>query len=135
MTLINLYATQELAMKHRIQEAADKAKLNFSETLALNKKFGLTLEYTPPKDKVEITTFLKRNAKQPEKFVEECFSEALSYGKPIKDEIKIRSKGSFASNLANALKKNETSAIMQATTYLTPKVLISQSYHLLQCRL
>lgn len=105
MSIIRPYTAQELALKDKIQESAEKAKLNLSETLALNKKFGLNLQYTPQKDVVEITGFIKKNAKKPDPFIEECMSEAKYYGGIILEKIRISSKGSFATNVENALKK------------------------------
>lgn len=107
MTIIRPYTAQEIALAEKIQEAADKAKLTLSETLALNKKFGLNLQYTPPKDMVELTTYINRHAKKPERFPEECFKEAEYYikGKGLKETIIHSSKSSLSSNVENALKK------------------------------
>lgn len=105
MSIIKPYTAQELALKDKVQEAAAKAGLNLSETLALNKKFGLNLEYTPQKDIVEITGFIKKNSKQPDAFLKECFEEAQRYGAIISEKVKVSSKGSFSTNVANALKK------------------------------
>ena len=50
----------DLALKQRVADAAKKANLNLSETMALNSKFGLDLEYTPIKDTVEITRYYNK---------------------------------------------------------------------------
>lgn len=94
-----------MALKEKIQNAASKANLNLSETIALNKKYDLDLQYTPRKDVVEITTFVNKNSKNPEKFVKECLEEAKNYSAAIVEKTIVSSKGSFTNNVTNALKK------------------------------
>ena len=60
MTLIRPLSAQDIALKEHVADAAKKAQLNLSETMAVNKKFGLDLEYTPLKDTVEITRYVNK---------------------------------------------------------------------------
>ena len=55
MTIIRPVTAQDIRLKEKIAQAAKDADLNLSEILALNNKFGTTLEYTPTKDVVELT--------------------------------------------------------------------------------
>lgn len=56
-------SSADLALKQKVADAAKKANLNLSETMALNSKYGLDLEYTPTKDTVEITRYVNKSDK------------------------------------------------------------------------
>ncbi|MBR2386342.1 hypothetical protein IKA92_03500 [bacterium] len=110
MTIIRPVTAQDIRLKEKIAQAAKDADLNLSEILALNNKFGTTLEYTPTKDVVELTCYVNKNTKGgTDNFAKECSEYAFElmekFGKAIKEEIIITSKSSLAENLDSALKK------------------------------
>ncbi len=110
MTIIRPVTAQDIRLKEKIAKAAKDADLNLSEILAVNNKFGTTLEYTPKKDVVELSCYVNKNTKSGiDDFARECSDYAMELmkrtGKSIKEEIIVSSKSSLAENLESALRK------------------------------
>ncbi len=112
MTIIRPTSAQDIARKAQLQEAANKAKLTLSETLALNMKYGTNLEYAPQSDMIEITSYVGKRIKNIDSPFEQICSElAFNMSDKLKNgvmhHIKIRNSlsSSFDGNLKAAIKK------------------------------
>lgn len=111
MTIIKPITAQDIRQREFLQEAVEKAKLNLSEVLALNERYGTKLEYVPEKDIIELSVYNDTNAPRASKeFAAWCDDYALALSKklkgaPIKTHIFGKEKNTLASNLHNALKK------------------------------
>lgn len=106
MTLLKPITSSEMALRSYIKDAAKKANLSLSEVNALNEKFGLSLEYQPKGDFIQLTRYghLKND-----EFIKQCSDEAVELsqktGLAIAENIKRASKSSFEMNLSSALRK------------------------------
>ena len=112
MTILKPVTGQDNALKGSLQEAANRAKLNLSEVLALNKQYGTSLEYVPSADSVELTVYVGKKAKEASSFFDmECieFADDIAQksGGIVHTLCKINNKvkSSFEGNLRAALTK------------------------------
>ena len=110
MTIIKPTSVQNIAQKAQLQEMANKAKLNLSETLALNIKYGTNLEYIPKGDVVEITSYFGKRIKNtdtPSLFEEACRDLVETFNKAVMHQIKRKDSvtSSLEGNVKSAIKK------------------------------
>ena len=110
MTIIRPTSAQDIAKKAQLQEAANKAKLTLSETLALNMKYGTNLEYVPQSDIVEITSYFGKRIKNTETltpFEEACCNLVETFNKAVIHHIRRKDSitSSLEGNVKSALKK------------------------------
>lgn len=110
MTIIRPTSAQDIAKKAQLQEAANKAKLTLSETLALNMKYGTNLEYVPQSDIVEITSYFGKRIKNTETltpFEEACCNLVETFNKAVIHHIRRKDSitSSLEGNVNSALKK------------------------------
>ena len=106
MTVIRPLTNSEIALKEYVSSAAKKAKLNLSETMALNKTYGLDLEYTPSKDTVELTHYRYKEEKLFGKsnFARDCEDVAAAIADTTGASVKVKNKYCFSTNLEANLK-------------------------------
>ena len=112
MSILRPVTQQDILAKSRLQDAAQKAKLNLPEVVALNKKFGTSLEYIPTTDVVECATYYgKKMPKTDDCFFKECAdmatNMALSLNKAIENKMIINDSAtsSYQASLLSAIKK------------------------------
>lgn len=109
MTVIRPLSQGDKALQEKVRNATKKAHLNLSETMALNKKFGLNLEYTPENDIIQTTIFIRRGAEKPDSFAKECAEEANALVSATDKcrgfKVVHSSISSFEGNIKNALSK------------------------------
>ncbi|MBE7708231.1 MAG: hypothetical protein E7Z88_05955 [Cyanobacteria bacterium SIG27] len=110
MTIIRPTNAQDIAIKAQLQEAANKAKLTLSETLALNMKYGTNLEYVPQSDVVEITSYFGKRIKNTDTltpFEEACCDLVETFNKAVIHHIRRKDSitSSLEGNVKSALKK------------------------------
>ena len=103
-------ALENVELKTALEQAADKANLNVTERMALNKKFypnggGFSLF---PKDSNfgQYTFYYKKGSSDSDEFIKEVQSVKIPENIcRIKQSIYKSSKNSYEQNLQNALKK------------------------------
>ncbi len=111
MTIIKPITAQDIRQREFLQDAVEKAKLNLSEVLALNERYGTKLEYVPKKDIIELSIYNDTNAPRASKeFAAWCNDCAEMLSQKFKDskiqtQIFGNEKNTLGSNLHNALKK------------------------------
>ena len=111
MTIIKPITAQDIRQREFLQDAVEKAKLNLSEVLALNERYGTKLEYVPEKDLIELSIYndadAPRASKEFAKWCDEC-AFALSKkhkGAAVLEHVYGTKKNTLGTNLNNALKK------------------------------
>ena len=115
MTIIRPTNAQDIAKKAQLQEAANKAKLTLSETLALNMKYGTNLEYVPQSDVVEITSYFGKRIKNTDTltpFEEACCDLVETFNKAVIHHIRRKD------SITSSLEGNVKSAIIKLKSVL-----------------
>ncbi len=106
MTIIRPLSSSEIALRSYIKDAAQKANLDLSEVNALNKKFGLELEYKPQGEYIHFTRY---GYTKSDEFIKQCSQDALELSKKmglaVRESIRHSSKDSLEMNLTSALQK------------------------------
>ncbi len=112
MSILKPVTQQDILAKLNLQEMAQRAKLNLNEVVALNKKFGTSLEYVPSSDVVEFATYYgKKIPATDELFHRECadiaLDMALKLNKAIENKFVINNsvKSSLQASINSAIKK------------------------------
>ncbi len=110
MTVIKPVSLENVLDKVELQEASQKAKLNLSEVLALNDKFGTKLEYVPNKDIVEFSISNGASTEQSKEFTEWCVECASQISKKFNSCTHVThvcdsKKNTFEVNLESAIEK------------------------------